>query len=317
MKKYKSFFLFIITLMVTCTIIYVGYRALDVAGNYFIISDNKIKTYPIENGDFYVFYSQSDSELTLFPWNYYDSAISLKDSGSTTGDMSTRLTTPLKYIDYDIMYSTLIFYFYKTIPDYVRTEILAADSSLAEIMGFPNGFISKLKAKTVANINYYFYDEILTINGVNYKLSFSFNDYFSLCSFQCRQIVDEGMYSRDNMRLGNEYLSNFIHYREQQYLNLLLLDIFMYDSYLENYAINYVDANNISLNFHGEHEKLYLFSVNSDYSELFSDETKQITNSSYQIVETKDELLLILADNNIVLHFDPISRIFTGFNQMG
>lgn len=302
MTMLKKCFLFFMMLLMTCIIIFAGYRALAVAGNYFIISDNTIKTYPLENVDSYVFYSQTDSELTLYPWNYYDSAESL----SSLELYKDNAYTDFMLVNLDYLYDTIRYYFYKTIPVSVKDEILSSDKSLYEIMDFQN-ITEKLKAKSIGTMDYYFYDETINIFGVNYRLSFSFGNY--LYSFQCRQELDADMYSRDNMHLGNQYLSNFIHYNEQENLNLLLLDISMFENYLENYALIYIDADNISFNLS---EKLI------KENELYKDEDiKKTSYSSYQIVETKDELLLILADINIVLHFDPINRMFTGFNLMG
>lgn len=312
MTRLKKCFMFFIMLLMTCVIIFAGYRALAVAGNYFIISDNTIKTYPLENVDSYVFYSQTDSELTLYPWNYYDSAEPLSSLELLYPD---KALTDFMLVNSDYLYNTIRYYFYKTVPLSVKEEILTSGSSLYEIMDFQN-IIGKLKAKTLGTTDYYFYDETINILGINYRLSFSFGNY--LYSFQCRQELDADMYSRDNMQLGNEYLSNFIHYNEQENLNLLLLDIFTSENYLENYALTYIDADNISFNLSDERiEDSELYSKNNSSIPYTDDNTEKISYSSYQIVETKDELLLILADNNIVLHFDPINRMFTGFNLMG
>lgn len=310
MKNFKNILLFIITLMLTCIIIYVGYRSLAIAGNYFIMSDNDIKTYPMENNDSYVFYSQSDSDIMLFPWNYYADSVSFIELYPEADSKQTNILP-----DTDYLYSQLRYYFYKTIPGHVKESILAADGSLYEIMDFSE-LAGKLKVKTVSNITYYYYNEIIVISGVNYRLSFSFNDSLLLFSFQCRQIVDTDTYSADNMRLGNECLSNFINYNEQSSLYLLLLDIFRNIDYLDNYVIKYTDSNNISLNF-SEEEHNPMLSDSKTVTEEYSDyEAKNASNSSYQIVETNDELLLILIDKHIVLHFDPISRMFNGFNFM-
>lgn len=315
MKKFKNFFLFMLTLMMTCVIIFIGYRSLAVAGNYFIMSDSEIKTYPMESDDSYVFYSQSNSEITLFPWNYYADSVSLSELYSNED------TTKTAYFltdadEFEYLYLQIRYYFYKTIPVSVKEGIISSDSSLHDLMNFQD-ISEKLKARTISNITYYFYDEIIQINGVDYRLSFSFNDILSIYSFQCRQIVDEDMYSSDNMRLGNEYLSNFINSNGQTNLNLILLDILQDGDYLENYAINYLDADNISLNLSKEIIYNYEIEDSKDYYEAYSHISYQnVSNSSYQIVETKDELLLVLADNNIVLHFDTISRMFTGFNYM-
>lgn len=315
MKKFKNFFLFIITLMMTCVIIFIGYRSLAVAGNYFIMSDNEIKTYPMESDDSYVFYSQSNSEITLFPWNYYADSVSLDELYPNEDDSKTAyLLTDADEFEY--LYLQVRYYFYKTIPVSVKEGIISSGSSLYDLINFQD-ISEKLTARTISNITYYFYNEIIPINGADYRLSFSFNDLLSIYSFQCRQIVDEDMYSADNMRLGNEYLSNFINSNDQSNLNLILLDIIQDDNYLENYAINYLDADNISLNLSEETMSNYKLEHSKDsYEVYFHLPYQEISNSSYQIVETKDELLLVLADNNIILHFDTISRMFTGFNHM-
>lgn len=315
MKKFKNFFLFIITLMMTCVIIFIGYRSLAVAGNYFIMSDNEIKTYPMESDDSYVFYSQSNSEITLFPWNYYADSVSLDELYPNEDDSKTAyLLTDADEFEY--LYLQVRYYFYKTIPVSVKEGIISSGSSLYDLINFQD-ISEKLTARTISNITYYFYNEIIPINGTDYRLSFSFNDLLSIYSFQCRQIVDEDMYSADNMRLGNEYLSNFINSNDQSNLNLILLDIIQDDNYLENYAINYLDADNISLNLSEETMSNYKLEHSKDsYEVYFHLPYQEISNSSYQIVETKDELLLVLADNNIILHFDTISRMFTGFNHM-
>lgn len=325
MKRTKNFFLFLLTLLITGIIILIGYRFLSVAGNYFIMNDNQIKTYPLENNDSYVFYSQSDSDITLFPWNYAKTATPATELYSGTDEDGNVVESEMakEFSSNEYLYERLRYYFYKTIPKSTKEMIVAADTSFYEIVDFSN-IINFLSVKSASDTVYFFYDNTISIYGTLYELSFSFNDTLDICSFQCRLAPDEENLSADNLNFGAECLGNFIKYNNQYDLNYLVQDINSSNNSLLNYALIYIDADNIYINRNESKNEFYYYEAEDEnYEYNYDYDTKadshinnNVTNASYQIVKTNDELLLILVDSSIVLHFDPIQRQFTGFNYM-
>lgn len=333
MKKIKNFLYLISTLIMACLIISIGYRSLNIAGNYFIVSENDITTLSTGNDNSYAFYSQADSDITLFPWNYYEESRPLSDvylnadvydeSDSDVYDILDSI------IEKDYLYENIRYYFYKTISSQSKEYINSIGSSLSELIKF-DYIADYITVMSTSMNDYFFYKNNVTVDYITYELSFSFDLSGNFLSFQCRQIEPSLLSdSPEMMEYGTKYLSNFITQNEQSDLGTLLTDIEYHANILENYTLHLSGDNYIYLEEKNDKTSTQSIYIESDmlreneyYDKIYSydysyfDFSQFVNNSSYQIVETNNELLLILIDNNIVLHFEPSTRRFNGFNKI-
>lgn len=342
MKRTNNFFAFIKTIIIASLIITIGYKFLAMAGKYFVDDNRGITPLSAENNDSYVFYSQADSDITLFPWNYYDSSISYHNfynnsfGNGDDGDDSYENTLS-DFVDTTNLYNNLVYYFYKVIPTDQKNLILTTDSSLSELINFyymePN-----LRVDTT-NSTLFYYNNNIDIGNYSYDLNFSFDYSGYLYSFQCQEIHNDEDYTNDIMTNGNTYLSNLVNDSGQKKISSIFDDIIYLLDMLDNYFIDASDSSDIKINIINENNIKYIEDksdydkanydkTNNQQSDYLSDGESEMPSNdgqssnqylyseqnSYQIVKTHNEYLLILSDSNIVLHFDPLLRVFNGFN---
>lgn len=313
MSRNKHILPLISTVIIAFLIIYTGYRVLAKAGTYLTADNNNIISVSPDNGDSYVFYSQTDNDIVLFPWNYSNNAVSFinyYDSSLIASDIIDTLN----------LYEYMRYYFYRIIPEKQKNYIFSNDLSLAEIMDYDN-----LETYLTFNQGYYFYSHIIDINDSSYYLSVSFNSKGYIYSFQCREIRQQTEYSTDIMDKANSDLTEFLNDDSMNYSGYLLKDIYELYGILDNYMLNTLKNSYSRLNFKEDiyYDKslgkveIYISSQlngndsseNSNYSDI-----SYSTNNSYQLVKTQYEYLVIMTDLDIILHYDPVSHIFNGFN---
>lgn len=288
MKNIKNVYLSVITLLIAFIIIALGYRSLDVAGNYFILSNNEISTFSTSQEGSYVFYSQSDSEIVLFPWNYYEESVPPEKLYTNT-DEEFNINN---YLDLYSLYLNLEYYFYQMAPESVIQYLSDNNIYLYTEMNF-NSIAADITGKsTNTSEMYFFYKKELTFNNDTYIMSFAFNEFSDIYSFQFKPVYPENTITKDVMTNGSNFLKLFLGEQETTSENLTeeYEDFTSADS-----SVGKVLENEIALQ-----EK---------------NETKYTTsNSSYQIIETEDELLLVSINDMTVYYFDPVQNKFTGFN---
>ena len=344
MKLKNSIFSFVKTIIFASVIIIAGYTILAKASRYIIRYDNKITSVAIEKNDSYVFYSQTDSDVTLFPWNYANNSVdtmTYSDFYMSNVDAFTYDITLSSIVDTGNLYDYLRYFFYRTIPPDLRKYMAANDISLSTVMDFTNlgNYVTVYSGSTT----YFFYKGRINIDKHSFDLDFSFDSSGFLYSFQCQRINSSDKYTDEVMKNGNKILSNLVSERNRDTLLLLVDDIIFLNDFLKNYYLNISSSSDISVNLEENAENNLDITINytNDYYEkylqddssydidefekkrkdyytkYFEYKDSDLTNddqNSYQIVETKNEFLLILSDSNIVFHYDPLLHVFNGFN---
>lgn len=287
----KDFHRSFITLILAFTIILFGYYTLDVAGSHFIISNNDISKYSSHSDDSYVFYSQSDSEIVLFPWNYYKSStplLSMVLNFSYQADSSGYFYSNYYYSS-DDLYQHIEYYFYQMAPNNLISYFSYNNLSLYDEMDFYS-IDSNLNATIIDDTIYYFYKKELSFNGDNYLLSFSFDSTSYIYSFQLRPIYPETTITKDVMENGSEFLKDFL-----------------------NKQISSSESSDDADNNSKNNSTIDVFD-NDMYLRVEASENSSTFNNSYQIIETDGELLLVSITDSLVYYFDPVQNNFTGFN---
>ena len=180
MKNRTSKLSLIITLLSTILIITIGYKALAFAGDFFLRNDTEISYLATDNLTTYVFYSQSEDELNLYPWNYYYDAVSFQ---TYTGK-----DIPASYFfDTWDLYNSLTYYFYRMIPEETATLLYKEDIPLYERMDYSD-LANDLFVKTVNNEPVFYYSKDLNLPDQTYNLRFTFS-YSGLLSFEIKSLA--------------------------------------------------------------------------------------------------------------------------------
>jgi hypothetical protein len=98
------------------------------------------------------------------------------------------------------------------------------------------------------------------------------------------------------MSKAKEFLTDYINSDENNSITTIYSDIFSQKGIYDSYSLN----NN---------------NYNKDLFDLEVNKYETITqNSSYQLIENDNEFLIVLLENNAVIHYDPVTSMITGFN---
>ncbi len=286
MKNRTSKISLLITLLSTILIITIGYKALAFAGDFFLKNDAEISYLTTDNLTTYVFYSQSEDELNLFPWNYYYDVVTFH---SYIGK-----DVPASYfIDTWDLYHSLTYYFYRMVPEETALLLYKEDISLYERMDF-SALENDLFVKIVNNEPVFFYSKNLNLPDRTYSLRFTFSQS-GLLSFEIKS-VSGTLPSDEQMSKAKEFLTDYINSDENNSITTIYSDIFSQKGIYDSYSLN----NN---------------NYNKDLFDLEVNKYETITqNSSYQLIENDNEFLIVLLENNAVIHYDPVTSMITGFN---
>ena len=293
MKNRTSKLSLIITLLSTILIITIGYKALAFAGDFFLRNDTEISYLATDNLTTYVFYSQSEDELNLYPWNYYYDAVSFQ---TYTGK-----DIPASYFfDTWDLYNSLTYYFYRMIPEETATLLYEEDIPLYERMDYSD-LANDLFVKTVNNEPVFYYSKDLNLPDQTYNLRFTFS-YSRLLSFEIKSVSDT-LLTDDQMNKSKQFLTDYINSDESNSIAIIYSDIFnqrgLYDTY--------------SLINNSYNKDKYDMEISGN-EDLTSGNESITKNSSYQLIENDNEFLIILLENNVVIHYDPLTSMITGFN---
>lgn len=323
MKFHKHIFPLIATILIAVFIISTGYHFLAKTGNRLSLSVNSITPIQSANNASYVFYQQADTDIVLFPWNYSENAISFTEYYGDT-------ISAKDLIDTINLYDYLRYYFYRIIPGSQKAYIFDNDLSLSILMDYDN-----LEKYLTIYEDYYYFSRIIDIQNISYYLNVSFNSTGYIYAFQCREIRSDMEYSNDAMNNGNSDLTEFLNDDSNNYVNILLSDMCYLEGILSNYVLNTSNESDSRLNFTEDiyHEKFVQkqidessastknidnytkFTTYSSNGTILDTETdKDITTISYQIVKTQYEYLIVILEADVIIHYDPISHTFNGFN---
>ena len=107
----------------------------------------------------------------------------------------------------------------------------------------------------------------------------------------------------DQMSKSKRVLTDYINSDESNSIAIIYSDIFnqrgLYDTY--------------SLINNSYNKDKYDMEISGN-EDLTSGNESITKNSSYQLIENDNEFLIILLENNVVIHYDPLTSMITGFN---
>ncbi len=314
--KIKSLKLSIcITLLSTILIITIGYQVLAYAGASFLKNDNEITRLSTENATTYVFYSQSEDEITLYPWTYnYDTTPFFQYFGSKIYASDV----------FDIwkLYDSLTFYFYRMVPEDILIYLYEEDITLSQRMNYVDVEYD-LTVKSVNNELIFFYSKDLIINDQTLNLSFAFNQDCQLLSFQIKPSSSAAL-SDEDVNSGKQFLTDYINSAKSDSISYIYYDIINQAGLCDSYSLKNTDSDlnsyiikevfDTGTSEKNEELKLSLLEKEEHGDAYTSIDDALTKNSSYQLVDTDNEFLIILLENNIVLHYDPTNSMISGFN---
>lgn len=287
MKRKKNIFPIIKTILISVLIITLGYDLIAKAGFFLASSDSEIQTVANIRNDSYVFFSQSQEKFNLYPWNLSADAEPLSTSPTETEIEIIYY----QYFDKDVLYNNLNYYFRRFLTSNFISLTERYEISFYELIDFEN--IEKYLTYSSTN-DIFFYTEDVTIQNDIYTLSFTFNSDSYVTSFLCINTAYYTDYSEDVMNNGNRTLTDIIE-KSPFFIEMILSDICSLNGDFDSYSV---------MNY-------YLYSGDEKEYEVILDNNSK---STYQIIKLHNEFLLLVHDYNIVLHFDPLSKSFIGFN---
>lgn len=296
---------FILTIIIGAAILLTGNQLLAKAGLSFINNNDHLSMISTESNNSYVFYSQLNDDLTLYPWIYYSDAVPCNEY---YGD-SLSLLNMNEAIN---LYNAIRYYFYKMIPQEQKDYINSVDSSLRDIMDYEH-MEPYTKIKVVNNKVIIFFERDIQVNNSTFHLAFAYRDTGAILSFQCKKLSAPDNYTADIMKNGKKYLNQFIDNSSPSYLNYMIFDMFTMSDLFQNYSLKITNDKSVDINLKTDTSKL-TSAYNAYEKDEFFKNYYFSSYGTYQLVETKDELMVVLLDSNIVVHFDPINRIINGFN---
>lgn len=293
MKIKKTILPLLITLSSTVLIISLGYNILAYAGASFLDANTEITPLSTDNSTTYVFYSQAEENVTLFPWGYYNEATPFKEYYRE----NTMISDILTINSIELIMDQLSYYFYRMTP-IQTTKIDYEEFSLYHLL-ISELIEDNLKVQIVNYNTVFFYSKEISIGEQKYNLSFTFTDKCRILSFQIKTIYSTVVKDED-MNTSKKLLSEQLNSSQNNPIPFIYYDILLQNGYY-SYSMDQDDYNM------SERESL----IGEEYYHTYGNKYEF---NSYQLVDTDDEILIILTDNNVVLHFDPISNLITGFN---
>ena len=304
----KNFRFTFITILCSFIIIFIGYHTLDIAGNYFLLNTDKISISNKTDNNSYIFYSQTDNDILIFPWNYYKESLPLTeedkiDDGDTKYSLNKNFITSL--------YTSINSLFYETISPDLSVYLYKNNSTLYDELNFDFIFDKLLTYTDSEGEQYFFYNENKTINDTTYNFSFAFDRNIKIYSFKCREVYSENTANVDTLTNGYTYLNHLINNgdisKELPSLCEKNSEVISYDE--ASALINPTEATKENIE-----ADIYINDYKNE-NDTYSD-TEVDTNTSYQIIESNGEYLLISLNEMIVYYFDPVQNKFTGFNYI-
>lgn len=325
---------YIVTVLSVILIINAGYRLLAYAGKKCSIINETALPVSNQSSDTYIFFSETNDDISLYPWNRFAEA---EPYAKLYG-----IADVYKIFAFDKMYDSILYYLYKTLPEDIMAYITTNNVSLWKCLGF-DMMENHLKV-TSDNLfaTYLFYTNSFHIKKQYFTLKCAFDTNCDILSFQL--IHDEARQAQDSIQdidildTSKNYLSNYLNDSERNQIPGILYDILSNENLYSNYTLNNTlnpvkqpqtnEEPTTALqdpNETASEGKDTIMEYDGQYIEKYEDELeflKEVLTTiqkevSYQIVSTDDEILIILIEYDMVLHYDPYSDMIVGFHKSG
>lgn len=295
----SNFYSFFKTLILASFIIIIGYNLLAYAGANIIVNDESAYPFSPDKENAYVFYSSNPQDIVLYPWNYYETA---KNAIEFYPSISSKENDFSDFVDIYNLYDNIRYYFYKILSTEKVEYLYNTSSSLWKIIDFDRICYS---SKYSPEIEIYFYKSQIMIDNKGYTMEFSYNSDGELFSFLCDENTKETTLSNDIIDAGSNNISELLN-TYPKYIDIVINDIIYHEDILYDYQT--------------KNAKQYIESIDDEYFYEYPDIQDNSTSNtnalSYQLIALDNEILLLMHDYGVVLHYNPLNYTFTGFNYM-
>lgn len=301
MKLKHSIFSNSITFLLTILILIGSYKLLTYAGQNITAANNNFIPVEIDEAQKsnpYIFYSDAQDTIELYPWNLYYDTVKLSDE-----------TDNYDYIiDYKFLISEMIYYYF---------ERMISPATLDHLYNSANhfDFFKEIDLYSIENYievkhtydgNIFFYSKDILLGTSSYLLRFAFTDKYQILSFELSPNISPDTLT-DSIDSGKDFLSEYIKDQKNNCLPIILDDIINKNNLCSTYSIKKLELTEI-YDIPSSETEDYELKLSEEISYLFPKET------SYQIINAENKLLIVMLDNNVILHYDPINNIICGFN---
>lgn len=203
----KNLYFTFITFLYSFIIIFIGYNTLDITGNFFFSDSNKISYSNTSDNNSYIFFSQTDNDITLFPWNYYKESLPLSKEFSVTKKTEQ---LPINYHQILTIYDSIEMSFNDIISPELSIYLHNNNDTLYSIVNFDYIFDKLLTYTDSDGQQYFFYSENKSIKNETYNISFSFGINLKLYSFKFKKIHSDSNITTDSISNGYTFLNKLI-----------------------------------------------------------------------------------------------------------
>lgn len=323
----RRIFSILLTFFCAGIILGVGYLIIVESGKKVLENGSTLEELMYEDTNSNIFYGKIDEEIELFPWNYYPE----DDTSCLTGYYPKFQAVVFKG-DIGEDEEEL-----KALQNFYICELIAyeSNSTTKEVWNWyekqQKSIMNELKAVTAFPIGMvYFYQDILTLNEKQYQVKFACTEW-NIISFVCIEYDSKEERDRSVWEEGKEKLVKVLEESKEQ-----MSEYFIYMTYLRNgeitsiyigddkYANSYLESfqwlNNI-LNSEDNSTNISNYILEEILGYMSTEKYDKMNvwdvsvNYSYQIVELKDMILLLIqGDETIGLYYDPINQHFCGYN---
>lgn len=324
----------ILTFLCTVIILGAGYFVIVGSGKSVLEKERVLEEAPYENTSSNIFYGKIEEDIALFPWNYYPE------------DGKSEMLGTYPRFQYNLFADEIEDEELKAGQNWYLCQLIAFRT------GRPAEEVWELYENSQKNImdsmimidnssfgTLYFYQDILELGGKQYQVRIACGGW-NIISFVCSEYSGEKKRDKKRWEEGKEklvavledseeemreyfnymnYLDNFeittIYSEKNGYLNMYLQSFYWLENMMN--AEDSEDSNRIP------EEVVKIFkewgeSETADTKEVIINEEKEvedISSYSYQIIELKDMILLLMqGERTLGAYYDPVNQCFCGYN---
>lgn len=327
----------LLTLLCAVLILCLGYLGIVETGRQILKGESLPEQAEYENVGSNIFYGKIEDDVEIFPWNYYAKAGQNLEKG-----IPELLVEGIVIAQYGMV-------------DYATKEdrIVAVDGYFGQLISYQTGadiadvmewfeendkhILSNMSvAREATTGDIYFYQEILELGGRNYQVQIACGE-MTLMSFNCIAYDSTDHREQEAWKIGKEKMISVLEQSERPLIE--------YFAYMEDLFFVPVSTYAIADNTYEVYQNLYIqgfywldtmIQQKVEAEELaqsikewrmnWAEETwgdklssegeiEETPSYTYQVVELKDRILLLMqGQNTIGIFYDPIAQKFCGYN---